>query len=120
MLHEGSGVPPQRCLQCVTLQAVWGGPRGGVILEIHSEIDRPILGAATGFRSIRDGRILRVLPYHLQCARRRAGVRMENQYFALDMESPAAHEMQQQGVCMFYVPELLGALELELFAVLRS
>ena len=47
-------------------------------------------------------------------------VRMENQYFALDMESPAAHEMQQQGVCMFYVPELLGALELELFAVLRS
>ncbi|UYU30654.1 type VI secretion system baseplate subunit TssK [Siccibacter colletis] len=47
-------------------------------------------------------------------------VRMENQYFALDMESPAAHEMQEQGVCMFYVPELLGALELELFAVLRS
>ncbi|HFP1425176.1 TPA: type VI secretion system baseplate subunit TssK, partial [Escherichia coli] len=47
-------------------------------------------------------------------------VRMENQYFALDMESPAAHEMLEQGVCMFYVPELLGALELELFAVLRS
>ncbi|MGX7897710.1 type VI secretion system baseplate subunit TssK, partial [Klebsiella pneumoniae] len=47
-------------------------------------------------------------------------VRMENQYFALDIESPAAHEMLEQGVCMFYVPELLGALELELFAVLRS
>ncbi|HEY3588671.1 MAG TPA: type VI secretion system baseplate subunit TssK, partial [Buttiauxella sp.] len=47
-------------------------------------------------------------------------VRMENQYFALDMESAAAREMQEQGVCMFYVPELLGALELELFAVLRS
>ncbi|WP_054180885.1 type VI secretion system baseplate subunit TssK [Trabulsiella odontotermitis] len=47
-------------------------------------------------------------------------VRMENQYFALDMESAAAHEMQEQGVCMFYVPALLGALELELFAVLRS
>lgn len=47
-------------------------------------------------------------------------VRMENQYFALDMESNAAREMQEQGVCMFYVPELLGALELELFAVLRS
>ncbi|WP_329911733.1 type VI secretion system baseplate subunit TssK [Serratia quinivorans] len=46
--------------------------------------------------------------------------RMENQYFALDMESAAAREMQEQGVCMFYVPELLGALELELFAVLRS
>ncbi|HBQ8859563.1 TPA: type VI secretion system baseplate subunit TssK [Klebsiella variicola] len=47
-------------------------------------------------------------------------VRMENQYFALDIESHAAHEMLEQGVCMFYVPELLGALELELFAVLRS
>lgn len=47
-------------------------------------------------------------------------VRMENQYFALDMESAAAREMQEQGVCLFYVPELLGSLELELFAVLRS
>jgi len=47
-------------------------------------------------------------------------VRLENQYFALDMESSAAREMQEQGVCMFYVPALLGALELELFAVLRS
>jgi type VI secretion system protein ImpJ len=47
-------------------------------------------------------------------------VRMENQYFALDMESAAAREMQEQGVCMFYVPALLGQLELELFAVLRS
>ena len=47
-------------------------------------------------------------------------VRMENQYFALDMESAAAQEMLEQGVCLFYVPDLLGALDLELFAVLRS
>lgn len=47
-------------------------------------------------------------------------VRLENQYFALDMESKAAKEMLEQGVCMFYVPSLLGELELELFAVLRS
>ena len=47
-------------------------------------------------------------------------VRLENQYFALDMESAAARDMLEQGVCMFYVPSLLGALELELFAVLRS
>lgn len=40
--------------------------RGKKIKRIHKV-------AATGFRSIRDGRILRVLPYHLQCARRRAG-----------------------------------------------
>lgn len=47
-------------------------------------------------------------------------VRLENQYFALDMASTAASNMLEQGVCMFYVPSLLGALELELFAVMRS
>lgn len=47
-------------------------------------------------------------------------VRLENHYFALDMASAAASSMQEQGVCMFYVPSLLGALELELFAVMRS
>jgi type VI secretion system protein ImpJ len=47
-------------------------------------------------------------------------VRLENQYFVLDMEGKAAHDMLEQGVCMFYVPSLLGELELELFAVLRS
>ncbi|MGV3345331.1 type VI secretion system baseplate subunit TssK [Enterobacteriaceae bacterium LUAb1] len=47
-------------------------------------------------------------------------VRLENQYFVLDMESPAIREMLDQGVCVFYVPSLLGELELELFAVLRS
>ncbi|MEY8712114.1 type VI secretion system-associated protein [Mangrovibacter phragmitis] len=47
-------------------------------------------------------------------------IRLENQYFVLDMESRAAHEMLEQGVCLFYVPSLLGELELELFAVLRS
>ncbi|MBT0726697.1 type VI secretion system baseplate subunit TssK [Rosenbergiella australiborealis] len=47
-------------------------------------------------------------------------VRLGNQYFVLDMESDAAREMLDQGVCVFYVPSLLGELELELFAVLRS
>ncbi len=47
-------------------------------------------------------------------------VRLENQYFVLDMDSRAAQEMLEQGVCVFYVPSLLGELELELFAVLRS
>lgn len=47
-------------------------------------------------------------------------VRLENQYFVLDMDSRAAREMLDQGVCVFYVPSLLGELELELFAVLRS
>ncbi|ENA9698954.1 type VI secretion system baseplate subunit TssK [Salmonella enterica subsp. enterica] len=47
-------------------------------------------------------------------------VRLENQYFALDMAHHAAREMLESGVCMFYVPSLLGDIELELFAVLRS
>lgn len=47
-------------------------------------------------------------------------VRLENQYFALDMECDASREMLDQGVCLFYIPALLGELELELFAVLRS
>jgi type VI secretion system protein ImpJ len=47
-------------------------------------------------------------------------VRLENQYFALDMQSPMARRMLDQGACLFYVPSLLGELELELFAVLRS
>lgn len=47
-------------------------------------------------------------------------VRLENQYFVLDMASRAAHDMLEQGVCLFYVPSLLGELDLELFAVLRS
>lgn len=69
-----------------------------------------IYGAALkGIPLIPVGRVPAALP-----------VRMENQYFALDMESAAAREMLEQGVCLFYVPELLGALELELFAVLRS
>lgn len=46
-------------------------------------------------------------------------VRLENHYFALDMGSDAAREMLDQGVCVFYVPSLLGDLHLELFAVLR-
>ena len=45
---------------------------------------------------------------------------LENQYFVLDMESDAAREMLDQGGGVFYVPSLLGELELELFAVLRS
>ncbi|MBK4726461.1 type VI secretion system baseplate subunit TssK [Pantoea agglomerans] len=47
-------------------------------------------------------------------------LRMENQYFALDLTHPAAAEMLASGSCMFYVPGMLGEPELELFAVLRT
>ncbi|MDN8559100.1 type VI secretion system baseplate subunit TssK [Citrobacter werkmanii] len=47
-------------------------------------------------------------------------LRLENQYFTLDMRHPEALAMLVDGHCVFYVPGLLGEPELELFAVLRS
>ena len=47
-------------------------------------------------------------------------LRLENQYFALDLSHPAAKEMLQSGCCMFYTPGMLGEPELELYAVLRT
>lgn len=47
-------------------------------------------------------------------------LRLENQYFALDLSSDAARTMLEAGNCTFYTPESLGEVKLELFAVLRS
>lgn len=47
-------------------------------------------------------------------------MRLENQYFALDLSSDAARAMLEAGNCTFYTPESLGEVKLELFAVLRS
>lgn len=47
-------------------------------------------------------------------------LRLENQYFSLDVSHPLATEMLLSGTCLFYVPGMLGEPELELFAVLRT
>ncbi|EKT57246.1 type VI secretion system baseplate subunit TssK [Providencia burhodogranariea] len=47
-------------------------------------------------------------------------LRLENQYFALDLANPAGQAMLASGHCAFYVPGTLGEIQLELFAVLRS
>ncbi|MDR0806362.1 MAG: type VI secretion system baseplate subunit TssK [Enterobacteriaceae bacterium] len=47
-------------------------------------------------------------------------LRLENQYFALDLSSDAAKAMLEAGNCTFYTPESLGDVKLELFAVLRT
>ncbi|MFO6296731.1 type VI secretion system baseplate subunit TssK [Rahnella selenatireducens] len=47
-------------------------------------------------------------------------LRLENQYFSLDLNSPAAQAMLDAGNCAFYTPGSLGEIKLELFAVLRS
>ncbi len=47
-------------------------------------------------------------------------LRLENQYFALDMHSDAAKSMLESGSCMIYAPGTMGDLKPELFAVLRT
>lgn len=47
-------------------------------------------------------------------------LRLENQYFALDMNSHTATAMLETGCCTFYTPRSLGEVKLELYAVLRT
>ncbi|CAM3921303.1 Type VI secretion protein, VC_A0114 family [Pseudomonas reidholzensis] len=47
-------------------------------------------------------------------------LRLENQYFSLDLTHEKAREMLAEGVCAFYVPSTFPELQLELFAVLRA
>lgn len=47
-------------------------------------------------------------------------LRLENQYFALDLSHPKGRAMLAAGVCAFYVPSTLTDVRLELFAVLRT
>lgn len=47
-------------------------------------------------------------------------LRLENQYFALELAHPKGQEMLAEGTCAFYVPSTLPDVKLELFAVLRA
>jgi len=47
-------------------------------------------------------------------------VRLDNMYFALDLNSDAGRAMLAAGNCSFYTPAALGDVQLELFAVLRT
>jgi type VI secretion system protein ImpJ len=47
-------------------------------------------------------------------------LRLENQYFALDLNHAKGLAMLAEGVCAFYVPSTLAEVKLELFAVLRT
>lgn len=47
-------------------------------------------------------------------------LRLENQYFALDLSTDAARAMLETGSCTFYTPQSLGDVKLELYAVLRT
>ncbi|HEY2452829.1 MAG TPA: type VI secretion system baseplate subunit TssK [Scandinavium sp.] len=47
-------------------------------------------------------------------------LRLENQYFSLDLTTDAARAMLEAGSCTFYTPRSLGEVKLELYAVLRT
>lgn len=47
-------------------------------------------------------------------------MRLENHYFALDLNHPSAKNMLMARCCEFYVPRAMPDISLELFAVLRS
>ncbi|VVP40769.1 hypothetical protein PS893_04839 [Pseudomonas fluorescens] len=47
-------------------------------------------------------------------------LRLENQYFALDLNHAKGQAILDQGICAFYVPSTLTEVKLELFAVLRA
>lgn len=47
-------------------------------------------------------------------------LRLENQYFTLDLNTDAARTMLETGSCTFYTPQSLGEVKLELYAVLRT
>lgn len=47
-------------------------------------------------------------------------LRLENQYFVLDLNHVKGQAVLEEGVCTFYVPSTLADVKLELFAVLRS
>ncbi|SEI18058.1 type VI secretion system baseplate subunit TssK [Pseudomonas asplenii] len=47
-------------------------------------------------------------------------LRLENQYFGLDLRHAKGQAMLGEGVFAFYVPNTLGDVKLELFAVLRA
>ncbi|VEI18557.1 Uncharacterized protein conserved in bacteria [Serratia plymuthica] len=47
-------------------------------------------------------------------------LRLENQYFSLDLTTDSARAMLDAGSCTFYTPKSLGDVKLELYAVLRK
>lgn len=99
-LSVRSALPVAQLLEQFPLQCKAGSP---------DEVDRVVNGSQPGIPLRAMSHVPAAIP-----------LRLENQYFTLDMAHPAARAMLLEGSCVFYVPGLLGAPELELYAVLRS
>jgi len=99
-LSVRSALPAAQLLEQFPLQCKAGSP---------DEVDRVVNGSHPGIPLKAMSHVPAAIP-----------LRLENQYFTLDMTHPAAQMMLAEGRCVFYVPGLLGDPELELYAVLRS
>ena len=93
-LSVRSALPVAQLLELFPQQCKVGSP---------DEVDRVVNGS-------RPGVPLRAMS-HVPAA---IPLRLENQYFNLDMAHPAAQAMLAEGSCVFYVSGLLGEPELEL------
>lgn len=99
-LSVRSALPAAQLLEQFPQQCKAGSP---------DEVDRVVNGSQPGIPLKAMSHVPAAIP-----------LRLENQYFTLDMTHPAAQAMLAEGSCVFYVPGLLGEPELELYAVLRS
>ncbi|EIW9476510.1 type VI secretion system baseplate subunit TssK [Klebsiella aerogenes] len=99
-LSVRSALPAAQLLEQFPQQCKAGSP---------DEVDRVVNGSQPGIPLKAMSHVPAAIP-----------LRLENQYFTLDMTHPAAQAMLAEGSCVFYVPGLLGDPELELYAVLRS
>lgn len=99
-LSVRSALPAAQLLEQLPQQCKAGSP---------DEVDRVVNGSQPGIPLKAMSHVPAAIP-----------LRLENQYFTLDMTHPAAQAMLAEGSCVFYVPGLLGDPELELYAVLRS
>ncbi|MBN4832537.1 type VI secretion system baseplate subunit TssK [Enterobacter hormaechei] len=99
-LSVRSTLPVAQLLEQFPLQCKAGSP---------DEVDRVVNGSQPGIPLKAMSHVPAAIP-----------LRLENQYFTLDMTHPAAKAMLAEGSCVFYVSGLLGDPDLELYAVLRS
>ena len=99
-LSVRSALPVAQLLELFPQQCKVGSP---------DEVDRVVNGSQPGVPLRAMSHVPAAIP-----------LRLENQYFSLDMAHPAAQAMLAEGSCVFYVSGLLGEPDLELWAVLRS
>lgn len=124
-----AGIPSRQPLESRTSRSTPAG-RGGFYLSVRSSLPTHVvlqqlprlckIGAPDDVTLLVNVALNGVPVVPLTQVPAALPLRLENQYFALDMQSAPAKAMLDAGSCMIYAPGTLGDLKPELFAVLRS